>query len=363
VDKKESKVKKAAGWYPEDKDSSRARYWNGKVWTDLYADSESGEVTGNELFEGFLDNLGKSSLGAGVTKELASTTIKEMLLKVNKLEPPKFICFADKPNKAKFILLYNGQIALLESGYKLPDFQVISLASIESFEYSYLKMFLRYPSLKREEFSQINYDDFKMICEISGLKSFGESELGSYIGKVTPEGYLERSSRQNKTFTTASGSTIEVWSKRIRCVNQEYLLDEFVEAQVYLDGEVQITQRPTLTRMAFGSVLPGSALIPGLAFQKKQKNDLRETVFTVAGANWNLSVEISPNQVNNARSIATQINLAAKKISKSSTHSTIESNAQSSASAVDQLTKLEALRTAGTISEEEFLLLKSQILS
>lgn len=356
-------MKKAAGWYPDDKDSSRARYWNGKVWTDLYADSESGQVTGNELFEGFLDNLSKSSLGVGVTKELVSTTLKEMLLKVNKLEPPKFICFADKPNKGKFILLYKDQIALLESGFKLPKLQFLSLASIESVEYSYLKIFVRYPSLRREEFSQINYDDFQMICEISGLRSFGESELGSYIGKVTPEGYLERSSRQNKTFTTASGSTIEVWSKRIRCLNQEYLLDEFVEAQVYLDGEVQITQRPTLTRMAFGSVLPGSALIPGLAFQKKKKNDLRETVFTVAGADWNLSVEISPNQISNARTVATQINLAAKKMSKSFTHSIIEPSVQPSASTVDQLTKLEALRTSGTISEEEFLLLKSQILS
>ena len=57
-------------------------------------------------------------------------------------------------------------------------------------------------------------------------------------------------------------------------VAQEYLVDEFVEAQVYQDGEIQITQRPTLTRMAAGAILPGSALIPGLAFQKKKKNDL-----------------------------------------------------------------------------------------
>ncbi len=356
-------MKKAAGWYPDDEDPSRARYWNGKLWTDLFADSESGQVSDNELFDGFLSNLGNSSLGEGVTKELVTTTLKEMLLKVNKLEPPKFICFADKPNKAKFILVYEDQMVLIESGFKLPKLQVLSLATIESFEFSYSKMFVRYPSLRREEFSQINYDDFKMICEISGLRSFGESELGSFIGKVSPEGYLERSTRQNKTFTTASGSTIEVWSKRIRCVNQEYLLDEFVEAQVYLDGEIQITQRPTLTRMAFGSVLPGSALIPGLAFQKKKKNDLRETVFTVSGANWNLSVEISPNQVTNARTVATQINLAAAKASKTLSHSSSDPKVQPSGTTVDQLTKLEALRTAGTISEEEFLLLKSQILS
>lgn len=356
-------MKKAAGWYPDEQDPSRARYWNGKVWTDLYADSESGQVNENELFEGFLDSLGKSSLGVGITKELASTTLKEMLLKVNKLEAPKFVCFADKPNKGKFILVYENEIALIESGFKLPKLKVLSLTSIESLEYSFLKLFIRYPNLRREEFSQINYEDFKAISDFSKLRTFGESELGSFIGKVSPEGYLERSSRQNKTFTTSAGSTIEVWSKRIRCVNQEYLLDEFVEAQVYLDGEIQITQRPTLTRMAFGSVLPGSALIPGLAFQKKKKNDLRETVFTVSGLNWNLSVEISPNQVTNARSVATQINVAAKKASKSPIHLPPDPIPQSSGSTVDQLTKLEALRTSGAISEEEFMLLKSQILS
>ena len=356
-------MKKSAGWYPDELDPSRARYWNGKVWTDLYADSESGQVNENELFEGFLDNLGNSSLGVGITKELVSTTLKEMLLKVNQLEPPKFICFSDKPNKGKFILVFKNQLALIESGFKLPKLQVLTLKSIESLEFSYSKMFVRYPNLRREEFSQIVYEDFQKICEVSEIKSFGESELGTYIGKITPEGYLERSTRQNKTFTTASGSTIEVWSKRIRCLNQEYLLDEFVEAQVYLDGEVQITQRPTLTRMAFGSVLPGSALIPGLAFQKKSKNDLRETVFIVTGSNWNMSVQISPTQVTNARSIASQINLAAKKNSKTVNQASVEPSSQTSGSKVDQLTKLEALRTSGAISEEEFLLLKSQILS
>lgn len=356
-------MKQPPGWYPEEKDSSRVRYWNGKVWTDLYADAESGQVIENELFDSFMDNLSKVSLGSGVTNEIVSTSLKQMLLKLNILETPKFVCFADKTKQGKFILVYSKSFSLIESGFKAPKHQSIPFTSVDSFEYSYAKMFVRYPNLRREEFSQIIYEDFQKICEVSGIKSFGESELGTYIGKIAPEGYLERSSRQNKTFTTASGSTIEVWSKRIRCENQEYLLDEFVEAQVYLDGEVQITQRPTLTRMAFGSVLPGTALIPGLAFQKKSKNDLRETVFIITGSDWNLSVQISPNQVTNARSIATQINMAAKKISKTSNQPSIQHNAQQSGSTVDQLTKLEALRTSGTISEEEFLLLKSQILS
>jgi hypothetical protein len=355
-------VKRAAGWYPDDADSSRVRYWNGKIWTDIFADAASGQLSENNLFDNFVENLSKAILGTGVSREIVSTGVKDMLLKANKLDPPKFICFTGKASKGKYVLVYDNEIILLESGFKAPKLQTISISGIDSFEYSYSKMFVRYPNLRREEFSQIIYEDFQIICEQTKINSFAESELGTFIGKVSPEGYLERSARQDKVLTSASGSTIEVWSKRIRCGNQEYLIDEFVEAQVYQDGDIQITQRPTLTRMAAGSILPGSALIPGLAFQKKKKNDLRETVFTVSGIDWALKVDISPNQVTTARSIATQINQSAKKISKLAPSTSSEVSSPTVGSKVDQLTKLESLRASGAISEDEFALLKSQIL-
>ena len=355
-------MKRTAGWYPDEADSSRVRYWNGKIWTDIFADSASGQVSENDLFDNFTENLSKAILGTGITHQIISISVKEMLLKANKLDPPQFICLAGKSSKSKYIIVYSNEIILLEPGFKTPKLQTISLPGIDSFEYSNAKMFVRYPNLKREEFSQIIYEDFQIICEQTKVSSFAESELGSYIGKVSPEGYLERSSRQDKVFASAKGSIIEIWSKRIRCGNQEYLVDEFVEAQVYQDGDIQITQRPTLTRMAVGSILPGTALIPGLAFQKKKKNDLRETVFTVSGINWSLSVEISPNQVTAARSIATQINQTAKKTSKSAPLIATAVSTPTAGSKVDQLTKLESLRASGAISEDEFTLLKSQIL-
>jgi hypothetical protein len=89
---------------------------------------------------------------------------------------------------------------------------------------------------------------------------------------------------------------------------------------------------------------------------------LRETVFTVSGIDWSLSVEISPNQVTTARSIATQINQSAKKISKTTPLIATEVSPPTAGSKVDQLTKLESLRSSGAISEDEFALLKSQIL-
>lgn len=355
-------MKRSAGWYPDEADSSRVRYWNGKIWTDIFADSESGQVSENNLFDNLAENLNNAILGTGITNQIVSLTVKEMLLTANKLNPPQFICLAGKSSKSKFILVYSDEIILLEPGFKAPKLQSISLQGIDSFEYSYAKMFVRYPNLRREEFSPVVYEDYQIICEQTKIKSFAESELGTFIGKVSPEGYLERSTRQDKIFASAKGSAIEVWSKRIRSGNQEYLIDEFVEAQVYQDGEIQITQRPTLTRMAAGSILPGSALIPGLAFQKKKKNDLRETVFSVSGVDWSLSVEISPTQVTTARSIATQINQVAKKISKSDLSIAAQESAPSVGSKVDQLTKLESLRASGAISEDEFALLKSQIL-
>ena len=355
-------MKRSAGWYPDEADSTRVRYWNGKIWTDIFADSASGEVSENSLFDNFAENLSKAILGTGLTGQMVSVSLKEMLLKANKLDPPKFICSAGKSSKGRYLLVYSNEIVLLEPGFKTPKLQTLTLSGIDSFEYAYLKMFVRYPNLRREEFSQIIYEDFQIICEHSKISSFAESELGSYIGKISPEGYLERSARQDKVLTSASGSTIEVWSRRIRCGNQEYLVDEFVDAQVYQDGEIQITQRPTLTRMAAGSILPGSALIPGLAFQKKKKNDMRETVFTVSGVDWTLKVEISPNQVTSARSIATQINQVAKKIGKTTPISTVDVSTPTAGSKVDQLTKLESLRSSGAISGDEFELLKSQIL-
>jgi hypothetical protein len=355
-------VKRSAGWYPDEADSTRVRYWNGKIWTDIFADSASGEVSENNLFDNLTENLSKAILGTGLTLQMVSVSLKEMLLKANKLEPPKFICSAGKSSKGKYILVYSDEIVLLEPGFKVPKLQTLTLSGIDSFEYAYLKMFVRYPNLRREEFSQIIYEDFQDICKHSKISSFAESELGTFIGKVSPEGYLERSARQDKVLTSAVGSTIEVWSKRIRCGNQEYLVDEFVEAQVYQDGEIQITQRPTLTRMAAGAILPGSALIPGLAFQKKKKNDMRETVFTVSGVDWSLKVEISPNQVTTARSIATQINQVAKKIGKTTPINVTDMTTPTAGSKVDQLTKLESLRSSGVISEDEFVLLKSQIL-
>jgi hypothetical protein len=65
-----------------------------------------------------------------------------------------------------------------------------------------------------------------------------------------------------------------LWKDRIIAADGSvYLIDEHVRASVEMAGNVTVTTHPTLARMAAGSLLPGSALIPGLAFQKQEVHD------------------------------------------------------------------------------------------
>ena len=69
-------MKKPAGWYPDEADSTRVRYWNGKIWTDIFADSASGEVSENNLFDNLAENLSKAILGTGLTVQMVSLSLR-----------------------------------------------------------------------------------------------------------------------------------------------------------------------------------------------------------------------------------------------------------------------------------------------
>src|SRR2546426_438490 len=76
-----------------------------------------------------------------------------------------------------------------------------------------------------------------------------------------------------------------------------------VQARVETSGNVFITQRPTLTRMALGAALPGTALIPGLAFQKKKKHDHRQLYLIVEHPEWSIVESLDPRHETAARTI------------------------------------------------------------
>jgi hypothetical protein len=141
-----------------------------------------------------------------------------------------------------------------------------------------------------------------------------------------------------------------------------HLLDGDAQAEIMTEGELRTTKRPTLTRMAIGSVLPGTALIPGLAFQKKETVDDRRLFFTIELRDWAKIIELDPQKVDigEVRQVAMAINAAARQIADQEA----KANAArvDSDSALDRLKKLGELRDAGVITEEEFAAKKSALL-
>lgn len=351
-------MKRAAGWYEDEADASKVRYWNGSMWTDIYAEAESGFVDGSNSLSVLTSALEQAKLGESVDPRDIQIQLKQALIKSNFSEPIRFICTLGKTNKNRFLLVSNDSLIGVDTKAKqLVSFRY-QVGTIDSVEYSLGEMFVRNSPLVRTPVGAIRGTDFAEIVAISRAREFDAAEMGEWIGSVSPESYLDRSARQNKIFVGPTGKTIEIWTKRIRSNSVEHLVDQFVQADVYQDGDIQVIQRPTMTRMAAGAILPGSALIPGLAFQKKKKSDLRKTTFIVAHSEWQLSVEISPKDVTRARSIASQLNLAARTAAKNS----VQVPDRIVPSKVDELIKLDKLVSAGAISLEEFEKIKAEII-
>ena len=216
---------------------------------------------------------------------------------------------------------------------------------------------------------------------INSLSSQGLLRVGSeLLGTVEPEGKLDQYNRKGKMSLVRPGKRAIIRSDRILHDGHAYPIDEFTSAQVYLDGIKQITQRPTLTRMALLSPLPGSALVPGLALQKKETNDLRTAEFQITGRGWNVTVPIHPDNLSGPRSIAEQINMItlerrtntgeANPGSNTNTRAVGQSPVHDQSGTVvkpinilDELTKLQALVDSGMITTEEAQSLKANLMS
>ena len=91
-------------------------------------------------------------------------------------------------------------------------------------------------------------------------------------------------------------------------------MDEHVRATVERGGSIQRTQRPTLTRMAIGSVLPGTALIPGFATRKTTVHDDRELHLVIEHPEWARLMKLDPSFGHQARAVAVAINQAANEL-------------------------------------------------
>lgn len=120
--------------------------------------------------------------------------------------------------------------------------------------------------------------------------------------------------RRGQTFLGSAGP-IEIWTDRV-LVHAESLrvwpLDHECRASVETAGQLTSSSRPTLTRMAAGAILPGSALIPGLVFQKKEVQDTRELYFIIEHPTYFETAPVQPDFEGTLRQVAASVNYAAR---------------------------------------------------
>ena len=180
------------------------------------------------------------------------------------------------------------------------------------------------------------------------------------IGDIVPESPWVASARQQSLFggSGANSGPINIWSDRVICGETVVPIDRFTSASLFVDGVDQITQRPTLTRMALLAPLPGLALIPGLALQKKTREDRRRVQFSIQSADWQFSAQISPAAIPVANGIAERVNAISAKLENE--HRAFEPVTVDSIA--DELLKLGALLDSGRITEEEFMELKRRLI-
>lgn len=104
------------------------------------------------------------------------------------------------------------------------------------------------------------------------------------------------------------GANLLLMSDRILQGGTVRLMDERVSAAVEVGGQVLHSTRPTMTRMAVGSVLPGSALLVGLAVPKTKTSDMRTASFILVHPEWRIIEPIDPDGAHEVSGLAAQIN-------------------------------------------------------
>jgi len=198
------------------------------------------------------------------------------------------------------------------------------------------------------------------VQKIVELRGDGRLYVGAQpLGSVAPENAFGQFIRTGGE-QAIGGRQIDVYSDRVVQGSLAYRIDAQSVAQVYLDGQMQITQRPTLTRMGLLSWLPGNALIAGMATQKKVKNDSRSAVFMIGSASWSITVPIHPGQINGPREVALKVNAIVDQLTTAQAMAPMALAAREDV--VLQLERLHALVQAGVLSAEEGQRLKEKLL-
>ena len=135
-------------------------------------------------------------------------------------------------------------------------------------------------------------------------------------------------------------------------------LDPAIAVELSSDGQLLVSHRPTLTRMALLSPLPGTALIPGLALQKEVRKDERRTALTLTHPQWQIRLELDPDDIADIRPTVRRLEamLDALPIEPETTASADDRDP------IELIRRLGALRDAGVLNTEEFEAKKAELL-
>lgn len=156
-------------------------------------------------------------------------------------------------------------------------------------------------------------------------------------------------------------ASIWVYEDRLIRHGEGHPIDEHTEAQVFIDGQKQVTTRASLGAALGGFWLPGSALLPALAQPKKVVHDERSASYTVGSTGWTWAGMVPPKAVPALRAVAQRINAmaAAKQVALE------QAGVPQPSAPPDLLTQLErvaALEADGTISAEQAAAIKDSLI-
>jgi hypothetical protein len=206
----------------------------------------------------------------------------------------------------------------------------------------------------------------RRVSASDGIRQETINRRGALIGVIKPETGLQKferagsdaASRKISDMFDGGGSAIEVYENVVIHLGVEHLLDQFTSCEVTMNGQVQVTHRPTLTRMGLLAPLPGSALIAGFALGKKTTHDSREVLVTVASTSWTCSTRVSHSNLAKVKAIANRLN----KICESLGVDSQREIKPSGESKIERLTELNKLLESGLISKKEADVLKNEIM-
>lgn len=198
------------------------------------------------------------------------------------------------------------------------------------------------------------------IAEAFEFAALADDALGGGITRYLRKRLWERielGTLRTSEFLGFAGGVLLFADRVVVTGGAVHLMDEHVRASVESAGELVSSSRPTLTRMAAGSVIPGSALLVGMALPKTTKRDNRSMYFVVESPDWIHTANLDPSVTDEAemRVLAAAVNRAAKALAPPPREIGLDR--------LDQLAKLGQLRDSGVLTADEFYAEKTRILA